>query len=179
MKKGNMMLRNILTGLVVVAILPMSAALGQTTSGQTVLSQSSAVVIDVAKSAGCGCCEGWITRMQDEGFEVRAQNVGREELYNLKISRGVTEELMACHTATIGKYTVEGHVPVDEVRRMLLERPDAAGIVVPGMPIGAPGMDPVGAPSMGFDGTGTEAYDVLLLQKDGTTTLYASYPAAG
>ncbi len=179
------MLRKIITGLVVVAALPMTAALGQTTSGQTALSQSgvaaqsSAVVIDVAKSAGCGCCEGWIVRMQDEGFEVRAQNVGREELYNLKISRGLTEDLMACHTATIDEYTVEGHVPVKEVRRMLSERPDAAGIVVPGMPIGAPGMDPVGAPSMGFDGTGTEAYDVLLLQKDGSTTVYASYPAAG
>ncbi len=173
------MLSKILAGLVVVAALPMATALGQTTLEPAASGQSSAVVVDVVKNAGCGCCEGWIVRMQDEGFDVRAKNIVREELYNLKISRGITEDLMACHTATIGEYTVEGHVPVADVRRLLAERPDAVGIVVPGMPIGAPGMDPVGAPSMGFDGSGTQAYDVLLLQKDGSTEIFASYAAKG
>ncbi|VAW17925.1 CopG protein [hydrothermal vent metagenome] len=174
------MRRKILTGLAVVAALPIAMALGQTPAlGQTTLTKPSAVVVEVAKNAGCGCCDGWIARMKDDGFEVRAQNISSDELYNLKISRGLTQDLMACHTATIDGYTVEGHVPVADVRRMLAERPDAAGIVVPGMPIGSPGMDPIGAPSMGFDGTGTEAYDVLLLQKDGATTVYSSYSANG
>jgi len=167
----------------VFAALPVTGAMGQTADAvvpNTGAAGSTAdLVIEVAKNAGCGCCNGWITRMQDAGFEVQAKNVSREELYNLKISRGLTPELMACHTATLTGYTIEGHVPLAEVRRLLDERPDAAGIVVPGMPVGAPGMDAAGAPSMGFDGTGTEAYDVLLLQNDGTTEVYASYPANG
>ena len=102
------MLNKTLVALLVVAALPAGVAMAQTKDlGQTTLGQSGAVVVDVAKNAGCMCCEGWITRMKDDGFEVHANNISNEELYKLKISRGITEDLMSCHTATIGKYTVE------------------------------------------------------------------------
>jgi len=161
------MLRKTLAALVFAA-LPASVATAQTTQ----------VVIDVVKNAACGCCEGWIVRMQEEGFTLNSQDLSGEELYDIKVSRGLSTELMACHTATVAGYTVEGHVPAREIRRLLAELPDAIGIATPGMPLGSPGMDPIGAPSMGFSADDVEPYDVLLVLNDGTTEVYASYGGA-
>ncbi len=143
-----------------------------------VAAQSTATLIEVVKNAGCGCCNGWIAQMQDEGFTIEARNLPNEELYDIKVSRGLSPELWACHTATIGGYTVEGHTPADDIRRLLLEQPDAIGIATPGMPLGSPGMDPIGAPSMGFSAEDVEPYDVLLVLNDGTTEIFSSYPGA-
>ncbi len=172
------MLKKTLAALVVVvAALPAGAAMGQTTADTNATADTN-VVVEVAKNAGCSCCEGWIARMQDDGFTMRPVNLSNEELYKLKISRGITEDLAACHTATVDGYTVEGHVPVVDVRRLLAEHPDAIGIAVPGMPIGSPGMDTVGAPSMGFAPNEKEPYNVLLVNKDGSTEIFASYPGS-
>ena len=129
---------------------------------------SASTVIDVLKAAGCGCCVAWIEKMEDAGYEVTAENVSQGALTQAKIAAGLAPDLASCHTAKVGPYVVEGHVPAREIDRLMDERPDAIGLAVPGMPLGSPGMD---------FGAQAEAYDVLLVKRDGTTEVYASYPA--
>ena len=129
--------------------------------------QSSKPVVNVIKQAECGCCGGWVTRMQQAGFTVNARNVSGEELTDAKIASGLSEDLWACHTSTVAGYTVEGHVPIGDVVRLLSERPDVIGIAAPGMPMGSPGMD---------YGSEREAFDVVLVRNDGSTEIYSSYP---
>ncbi len=118
-------------------------------------------VVTVYKSPTCGCCGKWIEHMKANGFEVRA--VDLDDLTEVKQASGVPIPLRTCHTALVGDYVVEGHVPADLVKKMLAEKPNAAGLAVPGMPIGSPGME----------GTPKQAYDVLLFQKDGKTSIFA------
>ncbi len=122
--------------------------------------------LDVAKNAGCGCCSAWIEQMQDAGFEVTARNISNQALYDLKQSLGVPEEMASCHTATVGNYVIEGHVPVSEINRLLAEQPYAVGLATPGMPVGAPGME---------YGDRKDAYTVYLIGWDGRAEAYASY----
>jgi len=125
-------------------------------------------LVEVWKDVSCGCCHDWIAHMKANGFEVRAYDVGngaaRQRL-------GVPAKLGSCHTARVDGYAIEGHVPASEVQRLLRERPPALGLVVPGMPIGSPGMD---TPAYGGR---RDAYSVLLLGKDGQTSVYAAYSA--
>lgn len=130
--------------------------------------QSASPVIDVLKQASCGCCGGWVARMEQAGFKVTVQNVSGEVLDAAKQDSGFSQDLWACHTATVGGYTVEGHVPVSEIRRLLDERPEALGIATPGMPMGSPGME---------YGNQREAFNVVLVNLDGSTDIYATYPA--
>lgn len=123
-----------------------------------------APVIDVYKSETCGCCGKWIDHLRANGFAVRAHNVSDSSLYRAKF--GVPEALGSCHTATVGGYALEGHVPAREVRRLLAERPKAKGLAVPGMPPGSPGMD----------GPRADPYAVLLIDGRGRTTVFARYP---
>ncbi len=90
------------------------------------------------KNPWCGCCEGWARHMEAAGFRVRRENV--EDLAPVKRMAGVPPQLEACHTALVGGYVVEGHVPALAVRRLLAERPQVVGIAAPGMPPGSPGM---------------------------------------
>lgn len=103
----------------------------------------------VWKDPNCGCCNGWILHMQRAGFTVAAQDV--TDLSAVKAANGVPEAMWSCHTARIGHYVLEGHVPPADVRRLLVERPVARGLAVPGMPASAPGMDIPG-----------EAFEVVL-----------------
>jgi hypothetical protein len=122
----------------------------------------------VWKTSGCGCCLGWIDHIKQAGFAVEARNIDAGSLMKMKLNAGLRAELASCHTAMLGRYVIEGHVPAREVGRLLSEQPDAIGLAVPGMPVGSPGME---------DGTARDAYDVLLIKKDGSTEVYASYPA--
>ncbi len=124
--------------------------------------------MQVAKNASCGCCAAWMDRMQAQGFDVSAQNMDYDTLYQLKTAVGVPEDMMGCHTARVAGYVIEGHVPSADIRRLLEEAPRAVGLAVPGMPAGAPGMDYGGQ---------SEAFEVYLIAMDGTTSLYATYPA--
>lgn len=124
-------------------------------------------VIEVLKQASCGCCGGWVVAMQEAGFTVNVQNVSGDELYAAKEASGISDDLWACHTATVAGYTVEGHVPVAEIERLLAERPEALGIATPGMPVGSPGMD---------YGDDRQAFDVILVGLDQSQQVYASYP---
>ncbi len=97
--------------------------------------------ITVFKSPWCGCCEVWTDAAKDAGFEVKIEDM--EDLSAIKKQAGVPEDMQACHTAVIGgdrKYVVEGHVPLEAIRKMMSERPDIRGIAVPGMPQGSLGM---------------------------------------
>jgi len=124
-------------------------------------------VIEVYKSATCGCCTHWIEHLQANGFKVNAQNVPNTAAYRTKL--GVPPSLGSCHTGTIGGYALEGHVPAADIKRLLAEKPRAKGLSVPGMPMGSPGMEVQGEPA--------DAYDVLLFQADGKTTVYRHYAA--
>lgn len=125
--------------------------------------RATATVIEVYKSPTCGCCTAWARHMARAGFAVDARDVGQDVLSSLKARSGITPELASCHTARVGGYVVEGHVPAEDVARLLAERPDALGLTVPGMPIGSPGME---------SGDRREAFDTLLLRRDGATDLF-------
>ncbi|MDO9421796.1 MAG: DUF411 domain-containing protein [Herminiimonas sp.] len=131
------------------------------------LAKTDKPVIEVYKSATCGCCTQWIEHLQANGFKVNAQNVPNTAAYRTKL--GVPPALGSCHTGTIGGYALEGHVPAADIKRLLAEKPKAKGLAVPGMPMGSPGMEVPGEPA--------DAYDVLLFQADGKTTVYRHYAA--
>lgn len=122
--------------------------------------------MQVWKSPSCGCCKDWIAILQREGFKVQTFDEGNNAA---RARFGLPARYGSCHTARIGGYVVEGHVPAREIRRLLAERPDAIGIAVPGMPVGSPGMD-------GTEyGGRRDPYEVLLVHRDGSSRVYASY----
>jgi hypothetical protein len=125
--------------------------------------------IHVVKDLGCPCCNAWIGHLRENGFNVSFEERSVEDLAAYKRERGIPENLSSCHTATIGDYTIEGHVPAADIRRLMAERPLAVGLSVPGMPFGSPGMGPE---------TERQAYDVVLVGQDGSSTVFTSYPAA-
>ncbi len=120
--------------------------------------------VTVYKSASCGCCALWVTHLKDNGFPTRAEDVA--DLGSVKKKHGVPEALASCHTALADGYVVEGHVPADLIDRLLAERPEVAGIAVPGMPIGSPGMELPGRPP--------DRYQVLAFDRTGRTTVFAT-----
>ena len=124
------------------------------------------LAITVWKSPTCGCCNDWITYLEDNGFSVTSHNEGGTDAM---IRLGMPFSYGSCHTGEIEGYAVEGHVPVREILRLLDERPDAVGISVPAMPRGSPGMD---GPMYGGV---KDPYDVLLIDRDGEATVFQSY----
>jgi hypothetical protein len=123
---------------------------------------SSWPVVLVHKSPTCGCCTGWVDHLRAAGFEVQVDDT--DALAPIKDRLGVPAAKGACHTAEVGGYFVEGHVPADDIKRLLAERPVASGLAVPGMPMGSPGM--------GESGGG---YTVELVQADGSATAFARH----
>lgn len=133
-------------------------------SPQNILSDKTEVVM--YKNEGCQCCTKWGDHMEEGEFTV--EEVPTPVLMQVKQENGISRDLISCHTAMIDGYVVEGHVPRSDVERLLEERPEnVIGLVLPGMPVGSPGMENPTRPA--------ENYDVLLLKKDGTTSVYSSY----
>lgn len=122
--------------------------------------------VSVTKSPSCGCCGAWVQHMRDAGFEVEVRDVADEALSEFKRRLGLTPEQVSCHTAQVEGYFVEGHVPADDVKRLLAERPEARGLAVPGMPAGSPGMEMGGV---------RDPYDTLLIGPDGRATVFARH----
>ncbi len=116
----------------------------------------------VYQSPTCGCCSAWVEHVQRAGFTVTVRDL--PDLTEMKASFGIPRALESCHTAQVGGYLVEGHVPADLITKLLREKPAARGLAVPGMPIGSPGME----------GGTPERYNVLLFDKAGGTRVYAT-----
>ncbi len=121
--------------------------------------------IKVYKDPSCQCCAAWVKHLQANGF-IPSVEV-RDDLASLKRSFGIPDALTSCHTAKVGDYVLEGHVPAREIKRLLLENPRARGLAVPGMPVGAPGME--------VPGQSADPFKVLLFTDDGSQQVYASY----
>ena len=122
------------------------------------------VVITVYKSPTCGCCKEWVTHVQKAGFKVDVKDM--DDMASVKADAGVPASVQSCHTAVVEGYAVEGHVPADVIRRLLKERPKVAGIAVPGMPAGSPGME--------VPGRKADRYDVVTFDRKGSTGVYTS-----
>ena len=117
----------------------------------------------VYTTPSCGCCKGWVKARESSGLKVEVHDL--DDLAATKHAAGVPDELQSCHTARIGGYVVEGHVHAEDIRRLLAERPDIAGIAAPGMPMGSPGME----------GAYTDHYDVVTFGGNGRQTVFASH----
>jgi hypothetical protein len=131
--------------------------------------RSAGSAIHVVKGTGCECCNAWVAYLRDEGFTVTDEERYGTLLMTYKTKVGVPQDVISCHTGMTEGYVLEGHVPAADIRRLLDERPDAVGLAVPGMPYGSPGMGPEDS---------REAYDVLLIRRDGSTEIFTQYPAA-
>ena len=114
------------------------------------------VPITVYKSPTCRCCNKWVQHLEDNGFNVNTVN--KFDMKSIKSQEGVPRQLASCHTAVVGDHDIEGHVPAVDIKHLLKEQPTIAGLTVPGMPMGSPGME----------GTRKDAYNVLTFTKDGT-----------
>jgi hypothetical protein len=121
--------------------------------------------ITVYKSASCGCCAKWVDHLRANGFAPVVHD--EEDMDAIKDGMGVPKNVRSCHTALLGRYLVEGHVPAADLRRALAERPAVAGLAVPGMPNGTPGM--------AMPGAAAEPYEVVSFARDGKTAVYARH----
>jgi len=148
--------RNLIAGAMLAGLLPQVAF---SDPGQLVAPKP----ITVYKSPSCGCCSKWVSHLQDNGFDVNAIN--RNDMNSVKSEVGIPRQLASCHTAVVGGYLIEGHVPAADIRRLLKERPAVAGLTVPGMPMGSPGME----------GARQDAYKVLTFTKEGDSSIFSSY----
>ena len=134
----------------------------------TAWAQTPRPLVEVWKSPSCGCCKDWIAHLEANGFATRTHDTGNTAM---RQRLGIPMALGSCHTALVAGYAIEGHVPAADIRRLLQQRPQAVGLTVPGMPIGSPGMD---GPVYGGQ---RDRYDVLLVARDGSTRVFATYNA--
>jgi len=119
----------------------------------------------VWKNESCGCCKLWVQHLEEAGFAVQVHDI--DNMGPTKERVGIPVAMGSCHTGEVGGYFVEGHVPAEDIKRLLRERPEAKGLTVPAMPLGSPGMEvPSGE---------TQPYDVFLVARDGSTSVYAHH----
>ena len=141
------------------------AALLATTGGVAMLmAQSTPPVMTVQRDPGCGCCMNWVAHLKRAGFKVTVSE--SSEMQVIKDRKGIPRSVRSCHTGVIDGYVVEGHVPVEDIKRMLKERPAIVGIATPGMPVGSPGMEA---------GSKRDPYDVIAFDASGKTRVFASH----
>lgn len=144
-------------GLFSAAVLLIPPALAHTDAGPK------PVEMTVYKDANCGCCKAWIEHLRKHGFKVTAHDT--RDMNAVKQNFGVKADLQSCHTGIVNGYVVEGHVPAADIKRLLKERPKIAGLAVPGMPMGSPGME----------GPTVEKYSVIAFDKAGGTKVFAKH----
>ena len=122
------------------------------------------VRVTVFKDPNCGCCKSWVEHLRKHGFDVVARDTSG--MNAVKRTAGVPQKLHSCHTAFVNGYVVEGHVPAADLQRLLAEKPKVAGLAVPGMPAGSPGMEVGGR---------ADKYDVVAFNRDGTSRVFAHH----
>jgi len=148
-----------------IAAVPVSTPASTSTTIPVASTQSELTEVVMYKSPTCGCCGDWADHLRKEGFTVIEHK--RDDMDVVKNEYGVSEKLSSCHTALIGGYIIEGHVPAADIQRLLKERPQIAGLTAPGMPIKSPGMQAVDQEPKG--------YDVLAFNKDGSSHVFTHY----
>jgi len=136
-------------------------------ASSTMVAYAASATLQVWKDPNCGCCKDWIAHLEKNGFATTVIEQGNSAA---RARLGLPQKFGSCHTALIQGYVIEGHVPVADIQRLLKEKPKALGLSVPGMPIGSPGMD---GPAYGGR---RDAYQVLLIQRDGSNTVFNTYP---
>lgn len=134
-------------------------------SGVPALSATPLPPVEVFKNPSCGCCGAWVDHLKQAGFQVKVTEVSDTAV--VRKQHGLAEKFGSCHTAIVAGYVIEGHVPAKEIKRLLVSRITALGLAVPGMPVGSPGME---------SGGHQDAYQVLLIDKQGRDRVFASYP---
>ena len=155
----------ILAGMTAVLAVGVALARPATATAATPEAVAAAVApipITVYHSPTCGCCKEWVKHMEANGFAVKS--IEQPDLSGVKAEMGVPNRLRSCHTAIVGGYVIEGHVPAADVKRLLTEKPKVVGLTIPGMPQSAPGMD-----------SGKEPYEVLAWDAQGKTTSWAKH----
>ena len=144
-------------------LVPLAIVLAGAAIATSAFSAASALPeMTVYKTPSCHCCAKWVEHVKAAGFTVKT--VDQDDLSSLKADLGVTKNLASCHTALVGGYVIEGHVPASDIQRLLKERPKIAGLAAPGMPGAGPGMD-----------TSKDPYDVLAFDAKGSTTVWARH----
>ena len=136
------------------------ALLAAAAAAPAIVRAESPTLVEIWKSPQCGCCDDWTKHLQKNGFATKVNVVA--DTTPARRAAGIVEALGSCHTARVGGYSIEGHVPAKDIRRLLAEKPKAIGLAIPGMPQSAPGMDNPGHP-----------YNVLLVALDGRTSIYS------
>ncbi|NDD11907.1 MAG: DUF411 domain-containing protein [Betaproteobacteria bacterium] len=134
-------------------------------SGVPALAATPLPPVEVFKNPSCGCCGAWVDHLKQAGFQVKVTEVSDTAV--VRKQHGLAEKFGSCHTAIVAGYVIEGHVPAKEIKRLLVSRITALGLAVPGMPVGSPGME---------SGGHQDAYQVLLIDKQGRDRVFASYP---
>ena len=152
--------RNLLRGLMLSVALGATAFAVAQQSAAPVASAQALPVVDVYKSPQCGCCKSWANHLEAAGFKVVLHDVNDVPAARHKL--GMPDRFGSCHTARVGQYLIEGHVPASDIKRLLKEHPQAKGLAVPGMVQGSPGME----------GGKSEPFDTLLISADGTATVF-------
>ncbi len=152
--------RRLLTALPLLAAALAAPRLVRATTG------SAATPVEIWKDPSCGCCHDWMEHMHANGFSFTVHDTGNNAV---RAQLGLPQKLGSCHTALVGGYLIEGHVPASDVRALLQQKPQALGLAVPGMPVGSPGMD--GA----VYGNRRDPCDVLLVARGGSTKVFSSY----
>lgn len=128
------------------------------------LAAGSRPLVEVFKNPSCGCCGAWVDHLKAAGFDVKVTMV--DDTSAVRRKYGLPDKFGSCHTAVVAGYVVEGHVPADDVRKLLAMKPEAVGLAVPGMPVGSPGMEM---------GARKDRYQVLLVDRQGRERVFASY----
>jgi hypothetical protein len=131
--------------------------------GAPLAARADAPEIQVYKSPKCGCCSKWVEHLEDHGFQVTVHEV--PDVTPMKLENGIPYRLSSCHTAFVGGYVIEGHVPAADIARLLEQRPPISGLAVPGMPVGSPGME----------GPNPVPYQVLAFDHDGQVAVFSSH----
>ena len=142
---------------------------GMAASAMPSIASAKSPTIQVWKTPTCGCCGAWVEHLRGAGFEVVATDVEQDALDQIKDRLNVPPSLRSCHTALIGEYVVEGHVPAADIELLMNFEPEIVGIAVPGMPIGSPGME------MGDE---TEPYATYAFDETGPTAIFARHGGA-
>lgn len=125
--------------------------------------------VEVWKTPTCGCCAEWVEHLEENGFTVKVNDVQNTDSFRAAL--GMPQRYGSCHSAKVAGYAIEGHVPADDIRKMLAEKPDAVGLSVPAMPMGSPGMEHPDYPQKRAE------YQVLLVGKNGDVSAYTQYDA--